>query len=205
MFIVLRVPFPILGGLLALTVSFNAEAAFTSKYVDSSHAFTDTGPFSEWSDKLAGREDLGEVQDEDNIQIGPNGGNTSFATVGDTVNLLGALDVGDDPFEIVMMTPGLRIELKDLIFADDPGKLQVSIGLENGSILNNDFSPTNDAPIVLDVYSGVTSIAFDNVDNDNAIGYEVELVATPLPGAMVLFGTGLAGIAGYRRWFKNAA
>jgi hypothetical protein len=194
---VLRVPFPVLGGLLALTVSLSAEAAVTS-YVDSSQAFDG----NRFLLSTAGRVDLGEVSTR---VVGPRGVGTSFDTIGDRVNILGALDTGTDTFEFDLDVPAVRVELRHILFEID-GNLEITVDSSKLSEKSLFLYFGNPGMITRDSFAGITSMTLDNTDTNNQlIGYELELVATPLPGALVLFGTGLAGIAGYRRWFKPTA
>ena len=117
-------------------------------------------------------------------------------------------------------TPGLKFIIKDLIFyesdsnpkkyenatTDQPengGEFAVSLGDESESLTRK---AGEDLGTVYASVSGVSSFTLDNLDADHQlIAYDIDVVATPLPGALVLFGTGVAGIAGYRRLFKKAA
>ena len=203
-----RLLYSLMGGVLAVSASTAAEAAF-SAYIDSPRAFVTGGVFASISDDRSDeRIDLGEVVSE---AIDPNGDtdpfNDPFAQVEDRANVLGAFDRGSDEFLVNVTAPVLRFDLKRVLF-DGTGQMRILIESNDGELFNKVYDATNGdlTDVALGAYSGVTSINIGPAEGaSDAIAYEFEVVATPLPGALVLFGTGLAGIAGYRRWVKPAA
>ena len=204
----------LMGGVLVVTAGTAAEAAFDWQYVDSRDFLTNPPDTSE-----ANVTDLGEVkEDTSRPTLGPTGEGSSFSVGGQRVNLVGALNSGQDGYRVAFESsvPSLKFVLNELIFyGDNPGnnidgdgtfemRIESDVSAEDDLTFTWDET-VSDLPIGVAYFGGITGLVLDNTENRNLIEYDIDIVATPLPGALVLFGTGLAGIAGYRRWVKPAA
>ena len=214
----IRMLLSLMGGVLAVTASTAAEAAF-----DYDHQFYESESFLNKFPSSGDVTDLDEANGNvDAPRIGPGGKNTQFTEVGERIRVAGALNVATDAFSVDFTTPGLKFIINELTFyerrgkpsagnsevtsADDGGKLQLSF--DGGELADQTFAFGDEVGAVAYASMGSSPLGFefDNVDGgDQLIAYDIDVVATPLPGALVLFGTGVAGIAGYRRLFKKAA
>ena len=214
---------------MAVSASTAAEAAF-----EYDHQFYESGGYLKKEDfdrsLPSGTLDVTNLNEaDDNVaapRIGPDGEgeDKSFTRVGQKIRVVGALNVATDAFSVNFTTPGLKFIIKDLIFyesgsnpnnsdnsdnpttdvSDDGGEFALFLGDNRSSSLR--FEAGDSLTKAYASVSGVSSFTLDNLDADHQlIAYDIDVVATPLPGALVLFGTGVAGIAGYRRLFKKAA
>jgi hypothetical protein len=210
-----------MGGVLAVGASTAAEAAFDHQFYESGGFLKegDVGSLPSGSDVT----DLDEANDAVGApQIGPDGLERSFTEVGQRIRVVGALNVAKDSFAVDSSgVPSLKLIINDLIFYESGSNPNNSDNLPTtnpddgdtlGLFLGDEPDPSrrfkagDDLTMAYASLSGVSSFTLDNRDSSNQlIAYDIEVVATPLPGALVLFGTGLAGIAGYRRWIKPAA
>ncbi len=205
----------LMGGVLAVTASTAAEAAFDWQFYES-------GSFLSEVPSSGDVTDLDEADGNvDAPRIGPGGKKTKFTEVGQRIRVVGALNVATDAFSVDFTTPGLKFIINELTFyerrgkpsagnsevisADDGGELQLSF--DGGELADQTFAFGDGVGAVAYASMGSSPLGFklDNVDGTDLIAYDIDVVATPLPGALVLFGTGVAGIAGYRRLFKKAA
>lgn len=208
----------VLATALALSVPATAHAAFDSEYFESG-AFLDPVGVEDLPDVI----DLGEAKPLSGPAptIGPNDEDSTFDTVGESIRLRGALNVAEDGFFVEFTTPGLKFIVNDLTFYQNKSNPNTSsnpkadsrnpggtleLSFDGGGLADQTFEFDDDVGTV--AYASMGSplgFEFENGSGDQLIAYDIEVVATPLPGALVLFGTGLAGIAGYRRWIKPAA
>ena len=211
----IRMLLSLMGGVLAVTASTAAEAAFDWQFYESG-SFLSKVPSS--GDVTNLDEADGNV---DAPRIGPGGKKTKFTEVGQRIRVVGALNVATDAFSVEFTeVPSLKLIINELIFFEkktnpnetdnpqtnnriDGGKFAVSLGNESDPSMT--FKAGDTLTTAYASLTGVSSFTLDNVDGTDLIAYDIDVVATPLPGALVLFGTGVAGIAGYRRLFKKAA
>lgn len=147
---------------------------------------------------------LGDVANSGGPTIGPAGLSTPFDHVGDEVVLFGGLGTGLDDYQVNVLTPSLRVDVTGLDFIGG-GTLSITVSsdeaVEDGAIF--DFTP-GDGVGTLGQFAGITGLTFDNTTSGEVIAYDVRLVATPLPGGLVLLATGLVAVAGYGRLRRSA-
>jgi hypothetical protein len=179
-----------------------AAAPASQAYVESSGYLTGGAP---------GAIDLGEVPNTGGPVVGPDGVGSGFDAVGERVNIRGALNVAKDRFSVAFDTPGLRFDINELTFyetGDKPSTNTVTTDPNVGGTLELSFDNGTSATFDADdmpqsfAFSSMDSalgFEFDNVAGGELIEYDVDLVATPLPGTAALFGAALAGLGVYRR------
>jgi hypothetical protein len=197
-----------LASVFALAAPAMAQAAMTpDRMYFEGDSFLDPAPTSGTN--------LVDAKSSNAPTLGPTGLNSPFTTVGQRVNLRGAVTVATDAFSVTFDTPGLRFVINELTFYENgntPSTNTVTTDPDVGGTLelsfDNSTSATFDADDMLQsfAFSSMDSplgFSFDNMDgSDQLIAYDVDMVATPIPGALLLFGTGIAGLAGYR--FRRA-
>lgn len=167
-----------------------AAAPASQAYVESSSFLTGGAP---------GAIDLGEVPDAGGPVVGPDGVGSGFDAVGERVNIRGALNVAKDDFSVTGDLP-LRVVLNDVLFRDGGGTLRVTVNSTDAAEDGLTFDVTAASTVgAIGNFAELTSVTFDNVAGGELIEYDVDLVATPLPGAAALFGAAVAGLGIYRR------
>lgn len=176
------------AALMVLTTSADA-AVFLFSYVEGQR---DRDQFVSGTTGFSIGRDLGSVSTTD---VGPAGQRSAFENVGDTVSVFGSVETDTDTYQ-VDFDRGLVGFFRVLKL--DPAMPDLEITFDSASGTET-FDVTSAGAV--GAFSGLTRFEIDNMDT-NSVAYDVALVATPIPGALLLLGTGIAGLAGYR--FRRA-
>jgi len=155
----------------------------------------------------AGAINLNDVPNRGGPTVGPIALNTSFDQHGDRVDLRGRVVTSWDSFS-VDVTEGTNIQLSVAGLSRSDRALSIQIVSDAGT----ETFELNGAGVV-GVFAGLSEFTIDGLSNRTldydlqllAMGGSPELVATPIPGAVGLLGTALAGLAAFRRYRSAAA